>query len=151
MIILGHQLPALPPNGWRIAKLASWSGRDLIDDWLRGLPIGQRKAVKVELETMLRFLRRTKAELWNRPQFDWIQGDKYQGIGEIILDCNGIPYRPLGCFGREADEFTLLLGTRKDRKRKGLVQWNPQNALDTAVKSRKELLAGLRTANAYEL
>ena len=137
----------LPRDGWRIMKFTSNSGRDCIVDWLDGLPIGERKVVRIELEVILRLLRFTRSDLWTRPQFAWLQGDRNDGIGEIILDCRGIPYRPLGCFGPGEDEFTILIGARKDRKRRGKVQWNPENAVATAV-NRKALLSG-RTLYEY--
>jgi hypothetical protein len=131
----------LPDAGWRIMKFVSDSDRDLIEDWLEKLPIGERKGVRIELEAILRFLRFVRAELWVRPQFAWLQGDQNDGIGEIIVDYRGVPYRPLGCFGPAEDQFTILTGARKDRKRRGKVQWDPQDALSTASK-RKALLPG---------
>jgi hypothetical protein len=131
----------LPNAGWRIMKFVSDSDRDLIEEWLDKLPVGDRKGVRIELETMLRYLRFVRAESWTRPQFAWLQGDQNDGIGEIILDYRGIPYRPLGCFGPADNEFTILIGARKDRKRRGKVQWHPEDALITAAK-RKTFLPG---------
>jgi hypothetical protein len=140
---------ALPSGGWRILKYASDSQRDVIDEWLNGLPIGERKKVRMELETLLRLLRQTKAALWSRPQFAWLSGDNCAGVGEIVFDCRGVPYRVLGCFGAAEGCFTLLVGARKDRKRKGKVQWDPRNAVETAIK-RKATLPG-RALLEYEL
>ena len=129
----------LPPDGWRIMKFASDSGRDVIEVWLnKDVPIGERKKVRIELEAILRHLRFVRKESWNRPQFDWLQGKAYEGIGEVIVDC-GVPYRILGCFGPEPDQFTLLIAAKKDRKRKGKVQWHPENAIDTAAKRKGQL------------
>jgi len=136
MIVTG-----LPLDGWRIMKFVSLIGeRDVIEEWLeKRVSIGERKGVRVELEAILRNLRFLRAESWSRPQFAWLQGHNCQGIGELITDYRGVPYRPLGCFGPEPDQFTLLIGARKDRKRKGKVQWDPENAVETAVQ-RKALL-----------
>lgn len=131
----------LPLGGWRILKYASDSQRDVIQEWLNGLPVGERKKVQIELETLLRLLRQSKAALWSRPQFAWLSGDNCTGIGEIIFDYRGVPYRVLGCFGPVEGCFTLLVGARKDRKRKGKVQWDPENAVDTAIR-RKASLTG---------
>lgn len=130
----------IPPDGWRIMKFVSDSDRDSIEDWLnKRVSIGERKGVRIELETILRHLRQLKMEMWSRPQFDWLQGEHCQGIGELIVDYHNIPWRPLGCFGPEPDQFTLLIGARKDRKRKGKVQWEPENAVQTAVDRRSIL------------
>jgi len=133
-------ISGLPPGGWRIMKFVSDSGRDAVEDWLsKQVPIGERKGVRIELEAILRNLRFLKAEMWSRPQFDWLQGEHCQGIAELIVDYRGIPWRPLGCFGPEPDQYTLLIGARKDRKRKGKVQWEPENAIQTAIDRRKML------------
>ena len=133
-------ISGLPPGGWRLMKFISDSGRDLIEEWLsKAVTIGERKGVRIELETILRMLRFVKRESWSRPQFDWLQGDHCRGIGELIVDYRGVPYRPLGCFGPAPDQFTLLIGARKDRKRKGKVQWDPENAIETAIKRRDVL------------
>jgi hypothetical protein len=130
-------ISGLPPDGWRIMKFVSDNDRDMIEEWLvKAVAIGERKGVRIELETILRRLRFVKYELWSRPQFDWLQGDHCQGIGELIVDYGGIPYRPLGCFGPLPDHFTILVGARKDRKRKGKVQWHPENAIQTAINRR---------------
>ncbi len=122
-------------------KFASDGGRDVIEEWLnKTITIGERKGVRLELEAVMRHLRFLKAESWSRPQFDWLQGDYCKEIGEVIIDYRNVPYRPLGCFGPKPDQFTLLIGARKDRKRKGKVQWDPENAIDTAVK-RKAVLS----------
>jgi len=139
----------LPPDGWRILKYASDSHRDVIDEWLNGLPVGERKKVRMELETLLRLLRQTKAALWSRPQFAWLSGGHCVGIGEIMFYCHGVPYRVLGCFGPVTGSFTLLIGARKDRKRKGKVHWDPRNAVETAMKRKATLLG--RALFEYEL
>jgi hypothetical protein len=109
-------------------------------EWLeKRVPIGERKAVRIELESILRGLRFARFESWGRPQFDWLQGDHCRGVGELIVNCRGVPYRVLGCFGPQPDQFTLLVGAKKDRKKKGKVQWDPENAIATAVNRMKEL------------
>lgn len=105
-------------------------GRDLVEEWIqKKVAIGEQKGVRIELEAILRILRFVKFESWSRPQFDWLQGDHCQGIGELIVDYRGVPYRLLGTFGPQPDQFTILVGARKDRKRKGKVQWDPESAI----------------------
>jgi hypothetical protein len=129
----------LPEGGWRFLKYASDSQRDVIDEWLNGLPVGENKKVRIELETLLRLLRQTKLALWSRPQFALLSGSNCSGIGELIFASRGIPYRVLGCFGPDQGCFTLLIGARKDRKRRGSVRWDPENAVETAIKRKASL------------
>jgi hypothetical protein len=139
MLVPG-EVSGLPPDGWRIMKFVSDSGRDRIEEWLeKTVPIGHRKGLRIELETILRHLRFLKAELWGRPQAEQLQGNYCHGTLELIVDWENVPYRPLGCFGPEPDQFTLLIGARKDRKRKGKVQWDPENAIQSAVDRRAVL------------
>jgi hypothetical protein len=112
----------------------------MIEEWLnKDIAIGNRKGFRIELEAILRNLRFVRLESWSRPQFSWLQGDNCREIGELIVDHSGIPYRPLGCFGPEFDQFTILVGSRKDRKRRGKVQWDPERAVQTAI-DRKAVL-----------
>jgi hypothetical protein len=75
----------------------------------------------LQLEVLLRLLRQTRASLWSRPQFAWLTGRNCAGIGEIRFDYRGAPYCVLGCFEPAPGCFTLLIGARKARKRKGKV------------------------------
>jgi hypothetical protein len=118
-------------------KFVSDGDRDMIEEWLKKkVAIGEQKGVRIELEAILRGLRFVKFASWSRPQFDWLQGDHCRGIGELIVDYRGVPYRLLGTFGPQPDQFTILIGARKDRKRKGKVQWDPENAIQTAINRR---------------
>lgn len=136
----------LPPDGWRIMSFVSDSGRNEIEEWIeKRVAIGERKRLRIEFNDILRGLRFVRAESWSRPQFAWLHGDHCKEIGELIVDLPNVPYRPLGCFGPEPDQFTILIGARKDRKRRGKVQWDPENAIQTAIQ-RKAILDGRHTA-----
>jgi hypothetical protein len=140
----------VPPGGWRFVKLSSEHGRDLIEDWISGLPVGDRKGVRTELRVLLRNLRLLPGKLWGRPQFSWLNGSKYHGIGEIIFDYRKVEYRVLGCFGPAFGHFALLIGATKRSKRKRRVQWSPEHAPDTAVNRKKDLESG-RAVYDFEL
>lgn len=142
---------AAPEGGWRFMKVATGSGRDAISDWLSDVPIGERKGVRAYLVATLRHLRFLPRASWKRPQFDWLSGEKHSGIGEIRFEFRNVPYRPLGCFGPEPDQFTILIGCRKSRGRKGKTKWKPPSAPDTAALRRQQLMNAERSVYEFDL
>jgi hypothetical protein len=132
-------------------KVGTGSGRDAIEDWLADVPIGERKGVRAFLVATLRHLRFTPKALWKRPQFDWLTGEQYKGVGEVLFDFKNVPYRPLGFFGKESNQFTILIGCKKTRARKGKTKWKPPSAPETAVRRMQELLKGERIAYQFDL
>ena len=136
------QETTVPIGGWRFMKFATGSGRDAIEDWLRDIPIGERKGVRAYLVTMLRNLSVLPKDAWKMPQFGWLTGDKYKGIGEVRFEFRNVQYRPLGCFGPESNQFTILIGCKKARVRKGKTNWKPASGPDTAVLRRQHLEQG---------
>ena len=145
------QEAAVPIGGWRFMKFATGSGRDAISDWLADVPIGERKGVRAYLVATLRHLRFLPKASWKWPQFDWLMGEKYSGIGEVRFKFRNVPYRPLGCFGPKPNEFTILIGCRKTRERKGKTKWKPPSALETAVMRRKQLAEPGRSVYEFDL
>lgn len=142
---------AVPEGGWRFMKFATGSGRDAIKDWLADIPIGERKAVRAYLVAMLRHLRFVPAAFWNRPQFAWLTGERYKGIGELICNVRNVAYRPLGYFGPRPGQFTILIGCKKTRIRKGKTKWKPSSALETAVLRRQQLIQEERCIYEFDL
>ncbi len=145
------QETVIPAGGWRFMKFASGSGRDAISDWLADVPIGERKGVRAYLVATLRHLRFLPKASWKRPQFDWLTGEKYSGIGEVRFDFTNVPYRSLGCFGPSPNQFTILIGCKKTRARKGKTNWKPPSAPDTAVVRRKKLIETGRSVYEFDL
>ncbi len=140
---------AAPLGGWRFMKFRTGAGRDAIEEWLSDVPIGERRGVRAYFIATLRHLRYLPRFLWRRPQFDWLSGERYKGIGELRFDFNKVKYRPLGCFGPQSDQFTILIGCRKARARKGRTIWKPSSAPETAALRRQHLIQEERCI--YEL
>ena len=67
------------------------------------------------------------------PYFTPLTG--YSGICEIKFIVQNIQYRPLGCYGPEKNEFTILIGAREEGDR-----FNPRNAPKIALIRRKEVI-----------
>jgi len=124
-------------------SLADNQDRDTFERWLeKDVDIGQRKGAAVAIKTTLRFLRYARRDLWREPHFKWFSG----GIGEIRSDFGNVEYRPLGCNGPDANQFTILLGAKK----KGKV-WTPQDAKKTAEKLKKALDQSPDRGRKYEI
>jgi hypothetical protein len=91
-------------NYWKLKVYISQRGSDVIDEWLESLPVDARARIR----THFAFLVTLKD--WRRPYAAKLRGKTYDTIWEIRISWNKIQYRPLGCFGPEADYFTLLIG-----------------------------------------
>jgi hypothetical protein len=133
----------IPGDGWRFMSFTDGQGRDTFQRWLdKGVDIGRRKGVETAIKTTLRFLRFSRKDIWKEPHFKWLS----DGVGEIRSDYGNVEYRPLGCNGPNADQFTILLGAFK----KGKV-WTPSDARKTAVKLKKELAKDPERGRKYEI
>lgn len=103
------------------------AGRNVIEDWVAEIP----GTAKLRLTTILQYL----AGLRDWRSCDWVaplSGDG-EGLFEIKFTNKNIQYRPLGCWGPEGGQFTLLAGAieRGDR-------FEPPNVVDTAQARRRE-------------
>ena len=110
---------------WWFADLLSESGRNPIQDWYEALP----PEARAEFDTTLQYLANMKE--WRRPEFDWLHGKRFSGIGEIRFKAGRIQYRPLGCVGTERSQFVSLLGCFKKGK-----NYTPRDSLNTAARRR---------------
>jgi hypothetical protein len=111
-------------NYWKLKVFNSGRGSDVIDEWLDSLPIDARARIR----THLAFLVTLKD--WGRPYAHKLKGKNIDPIWEIIIKWNKIQYRPLGCFGPEEDNFTILIGAIE--RSTGIFE--PRNAPITAKK-----------------
>lgn len=111
-------------NYWIFKVFESQRGVDVIGEWLNILPL----EAKVQIKRRFAYLATLKKEDWRRPLAAKLKGEKYDPIWEIIIKWNKIQYRPLGCFGPEEDNFTLLIGAIE--RSTGIFE--PRNAPETA-------------------
>jgi hypothetical protein len=86
----------------KIKVFISDGGVNIIDAWLAGLPIGAR----AKMDRYFAYLATLK--FWGPPDCKKLKG--YDHIFEIRIKWNKIQYRPLGCYGPEGGDFTLLIG-----------------------------------------
>ncbi|MBU1182576.1 MAG: type II toxin-antitoxin system RelE/ParE family toxin [Proteobacteria bacterium] len=100
-----------------------------VDAWIEGL---SPKAM-ARMDVIINHLRVTR--VWGRPYIAALK--IHSGIYEIIFTVQNIQYRPLGCYGPNDKEFTILTGaTEKGNK------FNPLNAPLKAEKRRKDIFQG---------
>lgn len=101
-----------------------------VDGWLKGLSV----KASSRLDAILRYMEITKD--WTRtPYFSPLTG--YRGIFEIKFIVQNRLYRPLGCYGRGGNEFTILIGAWEIGDR-----FEPLNAPEMALIRRQEVLGG---------
>lgn len=115
---------------WTFRSYVSPGGRDQIAKWY----FGQSAAAQAAFDTVKEYLEQRERDHWLRPEFDKLSG-RYKDLGELRFEVANVQYRPLGCFGPARAEFTILVGATK----KGRI-YSPRDALETALKRRKEVL-----------
>ncbi len=94
---------------------------------------------RAKLDTLIRHLEATPKQQWHPGQFKPLRG--YRGIFEVRACYKNVEYRPLGCFGPELKQFTLLVGAiEKDSKFIPLSA--PKTAIDRckAIHNRENLV-----------
>jgi hypothetical protein len=111
---------------WTIRFYVSASGRPVVRDWYDD----QIDDVRAKFDTVLEYLVVRRRNEWGRPEFAPLSG-KHSGLGELRFDFGKLEYRPIGCFGPNRSDFTILIGATKKGK-----NYEPRNALDTALERR---------------
>lgn len=112
--------------------------RNLFDEQYRD----QDVTVRAEFRAVLNALRDQPMEGWCRPDFDRLSG-QYSELGKLRFKVSNVQHRPLGFFGPQQNEFTLLIwATERDGK------FNPAGIQDTALERIKRIGDG--RAKVYE-
>jgi hypothetical protein len=110
---------------WAVRCVSTAGGRDLFDrDYSR-----QLVEVRAEFRAVLNgLLAQEDITGWCRPNgFDRLTG-KYRELGKLRFKVANVQHRPLGFFGPERKNFTLLIwATERDGK------FNPPNLRETAL------------------
>jgi hypothetical protein len=92
----------VPP--WSFRTYRSGAGRDEVAEWYAGLAPKDRAKVYRWLD----YLRQQPRQGWRRPYFDVLHG-KCAGLGEIRLKLGQVQWRPIGFFGPDRLQFTVLV------------------------------------------
>ena len=125
---------------WKLFQYQSWSERKAIDDWRKDLPVGLPRA---DLDNFLKMV--AKKDKWEWPDFRWLTGKKYQGLGELRWTSGNVPHRIIGYF-RADHEYVMLLGCTHNKKK-----YSPPDALETAVRRQEQIHYKEATSCEYTL
>lgn len=123
---------------WKIKCYRNAHGRDLFDDDYAD----QTPEARAEFRAVLNGLRdQPDIQGWTRPEFDRLNGP-YRDLGKLRFKANNTQHRPIGYFGPEKGDFTLLIwATEKGDK------WKPPNVRDTALARMNEVKANSTRAH----
>ncbi|MBH0180505.1 MAG: hypothetical protein HP490_02185 [Nitrospira sp.] len=86
-------------------------GADVIDEWYQH----QDAEVQAEIDATLEFFQNRPNSEWRRPKFDTLTGEICQGLREVRIKAASGEYRILGYFGPARQQFTLLIGFKKNK------------------------------------
>jgi len=115
-------------NYWTIKTFTTESGRKPVKDWMAQQPTGAQAAINIRLKYL------QTQQVWGRPDTAKLKG-KFKEIHEIRVKWQRNQYRPLGFFGPNNDDFTVLVGaTEKGSK------FEPKTAPEMADDRRKLVL-----------
>jgi hypothetical protein len=120
-------------NYWTFKVFVDEKGIDVIGKWRKDLPLGDKARIRIRLAYM------KTIKIWEPPLVKKLQGKKYDPIYEIRISGNKVEYRPLGFYGPDEKDFTLVIGARKKSGKRGKPSWEPHDARETA-KKRYELI-----------
>jgi hypothetical protein len=124
---------------WIFKKFIDFNRRGAISEvseWLVGLPYN----VRTRMNAIINHMEITR--VWSTRYFKALKG--YNGIYEIRFIVNNIQYRPLGCYGPDEKQFTILIGATKKGNR-----FNPANARELAMERRRMIHEDKRYACEY--
>ncbi len=122
---------------WTFRCFISTGGGNVIKEWYQSEPATVRSA----FDTSLKYLRDQPHDKWVRP-FTGILSRECAGLVEIRFTVNKVRYRPIGFFGPNRMEFTLVFcATEKDRK------FVPPNTCQIALERKAIVLLDPRRAN----
>jgi hypothetical protein len=125
---------------WQFMDYISLRGRNVIQDWYAGLLMRER----TDFDAFIRLLART-AE-WRYPDFRWLRGKKYRGLGEIRFESEKKEHRVIGYFNLVPRQYIMLIGCFHKQR-----IYTPANALDTALQRKKLIEQGEGTLRERKL
>lgn len=113
---------------WTFKNYLSGNGENVIREWLHSL----QKNARIKIDRRIRYLENVQY-FHKEPQYIKALAG-YEGIFEIRVVLQNIQYRPLGCYGPDRAQFTLLVGAVERGSR-----FEPRDAPELALQ-RKEII-----------
>ena len=114
---------------WKLKGFMNDRGVNVIDEWFRTLT----PRARAKFETRWKYLFSARITEWRRPHFSRLRG-ACEGLCELRFESGNVQYRPIGFFGPEKREFTILICAQERGSR-----FVPSDACDTA-QARKALI-----------
>jgi hypothetical protein len=111
---------------WAFRDYRDGRGTNIVHEWIVALPF----AAQAKIDSILLILQTMK--IWPAQYVSALTG--YQYIYELRIVSSGVQYRPLGCYGPDKGEFTVLLGSIE---KSGKL---PKSDCKTAIERRKVIL-----------
>lgn len=117
--------------GWQFRVFVSETGSN-----------GLQKTIDAQDEAVIQHFKVRVKYLANTPKRDWqepyaLKLKKVTDIYEIRFKANGVQFRPLGFFGPDGNEFTILIWATHKQK-----IYDPHDAINTADSRRKLVRTG---------
>jgi hypothetical protein len=111
---------------WAFRDYLDSRGRNAVREWISDLPL----AAQAKIDSILLILQVSK--IWPAQYVSALRG--YRDILELRIGSSGVQYRPLGCYGPEKGEFTILIGSIEKGGKL------PKGDCTTAIERRKTIL-----------
>lgn len=123
---------------WRLYQYVSPTGRKAIDDWRKGLPIGEPRA---DLDTFLRDM--VKRDRWEPPDLEPLHGAQ-RGLTELRWKSGKLPHRIFG-YQHGEHQYLMLIGcTHREA-------YDPPDALETVLVRRRQIQNNEAFIDEYKL
>ena len=117
------------PAFWTFRSYVSPRGVREVEDW-RG---AQGNKVQAAFDTRLRHLQQARPHEWAYPYAKKLKGP-CEGLVEIRFAVDNVQYRPLGFYGPDLREFTILLCAEERGN-----QFRPRDACVIALRRKNEV------------
>jgi hypothetical protein len=122
---------------WKFVEFVTLGGRGVITQWVDK---DIEMEAEIEFHATLTALAVTPRDLWVRPDYSPFDSE----IGEIRFFANKLQHRVFGFFLADVSKYVMLVGATK----KGKI-YNPREAVDTARKRRKLIIADRSQLHEY--
>ena len=95
---------------WTLYQYVSAMERRAIEDFRKGLMVGQR----VDMDVFLRAL--LSKRVWEYPLIDSLKGKAYRSLSELRWKSDGVPHRILG-YRLSIHEYVALIGCTHNKRK----------------------------------
>jgi hypothetical protein len=93
---------------WTFLEYVGANGRGVIRDWFNTLPHGTRQRVAVAVDTLVEELEILDCDAFDRSHGVGQLRHQCADYFELIVRVDKVQYRPIGYYGPDRREFTLL-------------------------------------------